>query len=51
LALLHTHGLQVSRACAIKESLRAVWTYRQRAAVTRFFDRWYAWAIRSRLAP
>ncbi len=51
LALLHTHGLQVSRAWAIKESLRALWTYRQRAAVRRFFDRWYAWAIRSRLEP
>ncbi len=51
LALLHTHGLHVSRAWAIKESLRALWTYRQRAAVSRFFDRWYAWAIRSRLEP
>lgn len=51
LALLHTHGLHVSRAWAIKESLRALWTYRQRAAVARFFDRWYAWAIRSRLEP
>ncbi len=51
LALLHTHGLHVSRAWAIKESLRALWTYRQRAAVARFFDRWYGWAIRSRLEP
>jgi transposase len=29
----------------------ALWTYRQGAAVTRFFSRWYAWAIRSQLDP
>ena len=29
----------------------ALWTYRQHAAVKRFFTRWYGWAIRSRLAP
>ena len=43
---LHTHGLQVSRAWAIKESLRARWTYRERAAGGRFVDRWYGWAMR-----
>jgi transposase len=31
--------------------LRTLWTYRQRAAVTRFFSQWYAWAVRSRLGP
>src|SRR5207302_4283744 len=25
--------------------------YRQQAAVNRFFSRWYAWAVRSRLEP
>jgi transposase len=51
LALLQTCGLKVSRAWAIKEALRGLWGYRQRAAVTRFFARWYGWAIRSRLEP
>jgi transposase len=39
------------RAWAIKEALRTLWTYRQPAAVKRFFTRWYAWAVRSRLEP
>jgi transposase len=43
--------LKVGRAWAIKEALRTLWTYRQGAAVRRFYDRWYAWAIRSRLEP
>jgi transposase len=43
--------LKVGRAWAIKEALRTLWTYRQGAAVRRFFDRWYGWAIRSRLDP
>lgn len=43
--------LKVGRAWAIKDGLRTLWTYRQPAAVRRFFDHWYAWAIRSRLEP
>lgn len=43
--------LKVGRAWAIKEALRTLWTYRQGAAVRRFYARWYAWAIRSRLEP
>jgi transposase len=43
--------LKVGRAWAIKEALRTLWTYRQGAAVRRFFDRWYGWAVRSRLDP
>lgn len=43
--------LKVGRAWAIKEGLRTLWSYRQGAAVRRFFDHWYAWAIRSRLEP
>ena len=50
-ATLQALNLKVGRAWAIKEVLRALWTYRQGAAVTRFFSRWYAWAIRSRLDP
>lgn len=48
---VRAHHLKVGRAWAIKESLRALWTYRQPAAVTRFFRRWYGWARRSRLEP
>ena len=44
-------NLKVGRAWAIKEALRTLWTYRQTAAVTRFFRRWYGWAVRSRLEP
>ena len=50
-ATLQALNLKVGRAWAIKEALRALWTYRQHAAVKRFFTRWYGWAIRSRLAP
>ena len=41
--------LKVGRAWALKKALRTLWTYRQGAAVHRFFAQWYAWAIRSRL--
>lgn len=49
--LLKAQHLKVARAWAIKEALRKLWTYRQRAALERFYRRWYAWAVRSRLAP
>ena len=50
-AALQALNLQVGRAWAIKEALRTLWTYRQPAAVKRFFAQWYSWAIRSRLEP
>jgi transposase len=50
-AALQALNLKVGRAWAIKEALRTLWTYRQGAAVQRFFRRWYGWAIRSRLKP
>lgn len=50
-ATLQALNLKVGRAWAIKEVLRALWTYRQGAAVRRFFARWYGWAVRSRLDP
>jgi transposase len=50
-AAVQALNLKVGRAWAIKEGLRTLWTYRQGAAVRRFFDHWYAWAIRSRLTP
>jgi transposase len=48
---LQAMHLKVGRAWAIKEALRILWTYRQGAAVRRFFAAWYAWAVRSRLEP
>ena len=50
-ATLQALNLKVGRAWAIKEALRTLWTFRQRAAVQRFFSRWYGWAVRSQLAP
>ena len=50
-ATLQALNLNVGRAWAIKEALRTLWTYRQTAAVTRFFKQWYGWAVRSRLEP
>lgn len=48
---LRAMNLKVARAWAIKEALRTLWTYRQHAAVARFFRQWYGWARRSRLEP
>lgn len=50
-AALQTMNLHTGRAWAIKESLRTLWTFRQGAAVRRFFTWWYGWAVRSRLDP
>jgi transposase len=50
-ATLQSLNLKVGRAWAIKEALRTLWTYRQPAAVRRFFTRWYGWAVRSRFEP
>jgi transposase len=50
-ATLQALNLKVGRAWAIKEALRTLWTFRQRAAVQRFFSRWYGWAVRSQLDP
>jgi transposase len=43
--------LKTARAWALKESLRALWTYRTRGWAERFWRRWYFWATHSRLAP
>lgn len=43
--------LKTGRAWAIKENFRHFWTYATRGWGQRFFDRWYSWAIRSRLDP
>jgi transposase len=43
--------LKVSRAWALKELFRDFWTYSYAGWAKRHFDKWYAWAIRSRLEP
>lgn len=43
--------LKVSRAWAIKELFRDFWDYRTRGWGLRHFNKWYSWAIRSRLKP
>jgi len=44
-------NLKTSRAWAIKETLRGLWSYRSKGSARKFFKKWYAWAIRSRLEP
>jgi len=43
--------LQTGRAWSIKESFRFFWDEEDAVGGRAFFDRWYAWAIRSRLDP
>ena len=49
--LLRRRNLQTARAWAIKEFFAALWKYRTRGWARKFWLRWYAWAIRSRLEP
>ncbi|QEG41371.1 ISL3 family transposase [Roseimaritima ulvae] len=44
-------AIKTARAWGIKEMFRDFWTYRSGAWAKKFFDRWYAWAIRSKLDP
>src|SRR5665647_809081 len=44
-------NLQTSRAWAIKEVFRSFWLCPRAKPAERYFGKWYAWAIRSRLAP
>lgn len=48
---LKDQELKTSRAWAIKEQFRWFWEYRYAASAQKFFDRWYGWAVRSRLPP
>ena len=43
--------LRTARAWALKETLRNLWLYKSEAWATKHFERWYSWAIRSRLEP
>jgi transposase len=48
---LKNQELKTSRAWAIKEQFRWFWEYRYAGNARKFFNRWYGWAIRSRLTP
>jgi transposase len=50
-AAIQKRGLDTSRAWAIKEQFRWFWRHVYPTSAERFFRRWYAWAIRCRLAP
>ena len=43
------NDLKTGRAWAIKENFRHFWGYVYAFSAEDFFDRWYGWAIRSRL--
>ena len=45
------NDLKTGRAWAIKENFRHFWTYVYAYSAEGFFERWYSWAIRSRLEP
>lgn len=50
-AKLKSSNLKTARAWTLKEMLRALWKQRSRAAGERWYQRWFSWAVRSRLAP
>ena len=51
LGFLRRTKLKTGRAWALKETLMTLWDYHYPGAAERHFDSWYAWAIRSQLAP
>lgn len=48
---LKSSNLKVARAWALKEHFRPFWDYRSKGCAKRYLERWYSWAIRSRLDP
>ena len=50
-AALRNGPLKTARAWSLKETAMHLWNYRCPGVAKRFFDRWYNWAIRSRLEP
>ena len=50
-APLRTSRLRVARAGAIKQTAMSLWGYLSRGWAQRMWNRWYGWAIRSRLEP
>jgi transposase len=51
IAALRRSTLATGRAWSIKEMFRFFWQESDAVGGRAFFDSWYAWAIRSRLAP
>ena len=51
LAALRNQQLKTARAWGIKDYFRWFWVSRDAEEAQEFFAEWYAWAIRSRLAP
>lgn len=51
LLTLQRSDLKTGRAWAIKENFRHFWEYVYAYSAEGFFERWYGWAIRSRLEP
>ena len=49
-ALKELH-LKTGRAWALKEHFQGIWTFSSPGWAENFFERWYAWAVRSQLAP
>ena len=49
--VLKHQELKTARAWAIKENFRWFWNYCYAGSARTFFDHWYSWASRSRLAP
>jgi transposase len=48
---LRSSDLRTARAWAIVEMFSRFWSYVSVTWARKFFERWYAWAIRSRLEP
>jgi transposase len=44
-------NLRTARAWSLKEVFRTFWQAPTRPTARRYFDRWYSWAVRSRLGP
>lgn len=51
LMTIQRSDLKTGRAWAIKENFRHFWDYVYAFSAEGFFERWYSWAIRSRLDP
>lgn len=49
--LLRDSALKAAKAWAIKDAARWLWGYVSRGWATRMWNRWIAWAVRSRLEP
>jgi len=48
---LRTRTLRTARAWALKQTAMALWIGRSRRQLEQAWNRWYSWAIRSRLEP